>query len=120
MAASRLIGFVAGLYGAAGVSLLAVGVHALPEANLDIAGSILLLHAAALLALAVGDRLKWRGAAALLIALGCLLFSGDLVMRAAMGRHLFPMAAPSGGVALIVGWLIVALGSLVRRRSEPA
>lgn len=121
MAASRLIGFVAGLYGASGVALLAAGAHALPEANLDIAGSILLFHAAALLALVAGGRIAWRNFAALLIVLGCLLFSGDLVFRAVTARHLFPMAAPAGGVALIVGWLVVSLGSLVTRHGrEPA
>lgn len=116
MAASRLIGFIAGLYGTSGVALLAAGAHALPAANLDIAGNILLFHAAALLALAAGGRIAWRNFAALLLVLGCLLFAGDLVFHAATGRHLFPMAAPSGGLALMLGWLVVAFGALVGGR----
>ena len=107
----------AGLAGAAGVATLAVGAHAVTGANLDVAGSVLLFHAAALLALAnAGDR-PLRALSALLFVAGCLLFSGDLIFKASMARSLFPMAAPSGGVALILGWLAVAVGSLLPRRS---
>jgi len=113
----RLIGVFAGLAGATGVATLAVGAHAVTGANLDVAGNVLLFHAAALLALAnAGDR-PLRGLSALLFVAGCLLFSGDLIFKAAMVRSLFPMAAPSGGVALILGWLVVAVGALFPRRS---
>lgn len=112
----RLIGLFAGVAGAVGVAALAVGAHAITGANLDVAGSILLFHAAALLALAnAGDR-PLKVLSALLFVIGCLLFSGDLIFKAAMARSLFPMAAPSGGVALILGWLAVAIGSLLPRR----
>lgn len=116
MPTHRLIGLSAGLAGAAGVATLAVGAHAVTGANLDVAGSILLFHAAALLALANAEGQRLRGLAALLIVAGCLLFSGELVFKAATARSLFPMAAPSGGVALILGWLVVAIGSLLPRR----
>jgi len=113
MTIHRRIGFAAGLAGALGVVTLAVGAHAVTGANLDVAGQILLIHAAALLALAIADGLRGRGLAALLIVIGCLLFSGDLAWRALTTRHLFPMAAPTGGFALIFGWLVVAIGALV-------
>jgi uncharacterized membrane protein YgdD (TMEM256/DUF423 family) len=40
------------------------------------------------------------------------LFAGDLALRAFVGHHLFPMAAPSGGVVLIVSWLTLAGAAL--------
>ncbi len=116
MPAHRLIGLSAGVAGAAGVATLAVGAHAVTGANLDVAGSILLFRAAALLALANADGRRLRGLCALLFVAGCLLFSGELIFKAAMARSLFPMAAPSGGVALILGWLAVAVGSLLPSR----
>lgn len=116
MATHRLIGLSAGIAGMAGVATLAVGAHAVTDANLDVAGSILLFHAAALLALANADGHRLRGLSALLFVAGCLMFSGDLIFKAAMARSLFPMAAPSGGVALILGWLVIAIGSLMSRR----
>ena len=115
MTIHRGIGVAAGLAGAFGVATLAVGSHAVTGANLDIAGQILLMHAAALVGLSVAGSLRARNLAALLIVVGCLLFSGDLIFRAATERHLFPMAAPSGGIALILGWLIVAIGAIASR-----
>ena len=116
MTAHRLIGLSAGIAGAAGVATLAVGAHAFTGANLDIAGSILLFHAVALLALANAEGQRLRGLAALLFVVGCLLFSGDLIFKAIMARSLFPLAAPSGGIALILAWLVIAVGSLFPRR----
>ncbi|PIO99078.1 conserved membrane hypothetical protein [uncultured Pleomorphomonas sp.] len=116
MSAHRPIGLSAGIAGAAGVATLAVGAHAITDANLDVAGSILLFHAAALLALANAGGQRLRGLSALLFVAGCLMFSGDLIFKAVMARSLFPLAAPSGGVALILGWLAVAVGALLPRR----
>ncbi len=53
-------------------------------------------------------------AGALLV--GLALFSGDLAMRALMGQPLFPMAAPTGGVVLMAGWLLAAVAALVPQR----
>jgi uncharacterized membrane protein YgdD (TMEM256/DUF423 family) len=33
-------------------------------------------------------------------------------MRAFAGHRLFPMAAPSGGMLLILGWLVLAAAAL--------
>lgn len=48
--------------------------------------------------------------------LGLALFSGDLALRALHGTPLFPMAAPSGGVILMAGWLMAGLAALVPAR----
>ncbi len=110
---------IAGLMGAAGVASLAAAAHAAPGTGLDSAGHILLVHAAALvgvLALA-GQGLAWRPAALvalLAFILGALMFSGDIALRAFAGHRLFAMAAPTGGVLLILGWIALAVAGLLR------
>jgi uncharacterized membrane protein YgdD (TMEM256/DUF423 family) len=116
----RLFVFVGGLYGAAGVALMAVAAHA-GGANTQTAATFGLMHAPALLALGLrgaprGDWLLRLGGLAILIGVG--LFSGDLLMREFTGEKLFPMAAPSGGATTIGGWLLVAIGAIWRRNDE--
>jgi uncharacterized membrane protein YgdD (TMEM256/DUF423 family) len=74
---------------------------------------MLLFHAAAVLG---GASLTQQGALwrplmlAVLIAwiVGAVFFSGDIALRAFAGHRLFPMAAPTGGIVLIVAWLGLA------------
>jgi uncharacterized membrane protein YgdD (TMEM256/DUF423 family) len=47
--------------------------------------------------------------------IGGALFAGDVTARAWLGTRLFPMAAPTGGVILIAGWLVLALAALSAR-----
>lgn len=108
---SRLLLALAGLFGAAGVAAAAAGSHT-AETNLSTAGTFLLLHAAALAGVSRHDRNPVALGAGLLMALGVVLFGGDLAMRARAGMPLFPMAAPLGGVAMILGWLGLALSAL--------
>lgn len=117
MTSTVLIAF-AGLMGAAGVVLLAAGAHAAPGAGLDGAGQMLLFHAAAVLAavtaLYQGLLLRPLGiAAAIGLLAGAALFSGDIAMRAFVGHRLFPMAAPSGGIVLIVSWLALSVAGIL-------
>jgi len=121
MTATVLI-VLAGLMGAAGIALAAAGAHAAPGAGLDSAGNMLLFHAAAVIAAAAalqaGLMLRPLGLiAAFALVLGAVLFSGDIALRAFAGHRLFPMAAPTGGIVLIAGWLLIsiaALGNLLR------
>ncbi len=121
MALTLLIA-LAGLMGASGVILAAAGAHAAPHAGLDGAAYMLLFHAAAIVggtALA-HQGLLWRPLAlAALIGwvAGASLFSGDVALRAFAGHRLFPMAAPAGGIILIIAWLalaVAAIGILLR------
>jgi uncharacterized membrane protein YgdD (TMEM256/DUF423 family) len=113
---------LAGLMGAAGIMLAAAGAHAAPGASLDSAAYILLLHAAAVIGAAaiVAQGIVWRPLAMAALAawiVGTLLFAGDLSLRAFAGHRLFVMAAPSGGVILICGWLafaVAAIGAVLR------
>jgi uncharacterized membrane protein YgdD (TMEM256/DUF423 family) len=113
----------AGLMGAGSIMLAAAGAHAASGAGLDSAAYMLLFHAVAVIGVAalIAQGALWRPLAlAALIAwiVGALLFSGDLALRAFAGHRLFVMAAPSGGIILIAGWLIfaaAAVGVLLRR-----
>jgi uncharacterized membrane protein YgdD (TMEM256/DUF423 family) len=115
--ASRWTVVLSGLIGAAGVALAAAASHAGGEALLRPASSICLAHAPALLALALGgNRLRFGSPVALVMAAGTVLFSGDLVARHFLGSGVFPMAAPTGGLALIGSWLALAIGAALPRR----
>ena len=113
---------LAGLMGAGGITLAAAGAHAAPGAGLDSAASMLLFHAAAVLggAALVQQGALWRPLALAVLAawvLGAALFSGDIALRAFAGHRLFAMAAPSGGIILIVGWIglaVAAIATLLR------
>ena len=117
MQPSRPLLIAAGLLGASGVALSAAAAHK-GIANVATAASFLLMHAPAFLALSLlnGNRLRSLGSWALL--LGLVIFSGDLLARAYLGTRLFPMAAPSGGVLMIAGWLVIAASALVRDKAE--
>jgi uncharacterized membrane protein YgdD (TMEM256/DUF423 family) len=108
-----------GLFGFSGVALAAAAAHGGGDAHLIASASAMCLaHAPALLALAIGaERLKTAGIAGLLIGIGTLLFSGDLLMVRYAGLGLFPMAAPTGGFAMMFGWLAVAIGAFFRIRA---
>lgn len=114
---SRVFVLAAGLAGAAGVALSAVAAHR-GGANLATAAAMLLAHAPALLAIglhgsATSSRLTSFAAAA--IAAGLILFCGDLAAREFLGDRLLPMAAPTGGILLIAGWLGIAASGIIRR-----
>lgn len=112
----RLAVILAGVMGALGVVLAAASAHQPDAARLASASSMLLFHAAAVVALA---GLIDRGIAHLQIGLvaafgfvvAAALFSGDLVLRQYAGHGLFPMAAPTGGTLLIVSWIALAVSA---------
>jgi uncharacterized membrane protein YgdD (TMEM256/DUF423 family) len=112
---------LAALMGAAGIMLAAAAAHAVPGAGLDAAASMLLFHAAAALGAAALARqgLLRRALGLAVIAawlIGAALFSGDIALRAFAGHRLFPMAAPTGGFVLILGWLMLAVAALAAPR----
>lgn len=117
MTASRLVLALCGLYGAAGVGLMAAGTHAAGP-NATTAGQMLLFHASAAMAATLARRDGHlapglgRIAVALLLA-GTALFAADLSSLAFCGARLFPMAAPSGGMTMIFGWAVLAVAALV-------
>jgi len=117
MLTSHLLVVLGALFGAAGVALSAAAAHVSGGTSVETAARFLLFHAPVLVLVPVLARsgLATPGlalAAGGLIGLGVLLFSGDLAMRGLRGVPLFPMAAPSGGVLLIVGFLLLALAAV--------
>jgi uncharacterized membrane protein YgdD (TMEM256/DUF423 family) len=112
---------LAGLMGAAGVMLTAAAAHGRPGAGLDSAGYLLLLHAAAVIAGAAAIRsgivLRPLGLIVLWgFVAGAGLFAADVAARAYLGHRLFPMAAPAGGVIMIVSWLALTAAALAALR----
>jgi len=108
-----LVLFLAGLIGAAGVALAAAATH-MGGALLGPASAMCLAHAPAMLALFAAHRLlRPATGAGLLMGLGTVLFAGDLVLKEFLGAGLFPMAAPSGGILMMLGWLLAGLGAFM-------
>lgn len=109
--------FLSGVFGAAGVGLAAAAAHVSGTSNLLApASSIALAHAPAMLVLYLAhDKVKTATLAGLVIALGTLLFCADLVIKQFTGNSLFPMAAPSGGVLMMLGWLLLAAGAVFKK-----
>lgn len=96
---TRLLLVLSGLMGAAGVAAAAAAAHVGGGSNLETAAFFLLFHAAALTGLAALALQLTRGGASLrvgasAIALGALLFSGDLASRALMDVKLLGGSAP--------------------------
>ena len=108
-----LVLFLAGLIGTAGVALAAAATH-MGGALLGPASAMCLAHAPAMLALFAAHRLlRPATGAGLLMGLGTVLFAGDLVLKEFFGAGLFPMAAPSGGILMMLGWLLAGLGAFM-------
>jgi len=101
----------AGFLGACGVASAAVAAHAAGAEKMASVALILLVHAAALLALTLRPE-RLFAVAALGMAFGATLFSLDVALLTLRGAHLFPMAAPTGGVTLILSWLLVFFAAL--------
>ena len=116
-----LLAAVAGLLGAAGVSLAAVAAHRVESPALATAATMLMIHAVAgitiaTLAAAAQNPKRWSAIAVLMLA-AVTLFSGDIALNTMAGFHLFPMAAPTGGSLLIASWLAVAICALAEFKS---
>jgi uncharacterized membrane protein YgdD (TMEM256/DUF423 family) len=118
--AAGLALLLAGLLGAWGVAAAAYGAHAGGDARaaglIDTASRLLLVHAAALAAVAA---LSARAAgpalalAALGIGVGAGVFAGALHATALDGPRWLSAAAPWGGMGMIAGWLALAAAGLV-------
>lgn len=118
----RIFFLLGSLLMALGVALGAFGAHALrgklPDellATWQTAVLYHLVHALGLLAIASAGHLlsdsglvRWSG---WLIAAGIVLFSGSLYLLCLSGVRAFGMIAPFGGLAFIIGWLLLFLAA---------
>jgi uncharacterized membrane protein YgdD (TMEM256/DUF423 family) len=109
---------------AAAVAAGAIGTHflkqtlELPEAQLqtyEVAVRYQMVHALALILLGLVARRgnsRWLVGAGTAFVLGVALFSGGLFAWLSTGIKLFVHVVPVGGLAWIVGWLLLAVGAL--------
>ena len=108
---------LAAILGFLGVALGAFGAHGLRE---HLAPGMLevyktgvlyhLLHAVALLAVALGaERLARPRAVATLFATGVVIFSGSLYALALTGVGTLGAITPLGGLLLMAGWVTLAI-----------
>lgn len=120
MSGARWLGLLAGVLGASGVGLAAVGAHVVDASDADAARAwqsaslIHLVHAGALLAVSLAAR--WaRGRAWVvaggMMALGVALFSGSIYRAQWFGLDGAGPIAPLGGSLLILSWLLVAFAA---------
>jgi uncharacterized membrane protein YgdD (TMEM256/DUF423 family) len=113
----QILAALAAVMGADGVILAAASAHQPDASRLASASSMLLFHAATVLAtVALIERsilhLKVGVTAAFGFVVAAALFAGDLTLRQYAGHGLFPMAAPIGGTLLIVSWLALAVAAV--------
>ena len=106
--ATKSILVLAGLLGALGVMAAAMASHSGEARNVGAIATIALAHAPVLLMLGLVRKGRMFDAAGAVLAFGTSLFVLDLGMRELWGHAFFPGAAPIGGGAMILGWLLIA------------
>lgn len=121
MSGSRAWLAVAALLGASGVAFGAGGAHALrslmaPEylPTFETGVRYHLIHALAVLALALAAERRPVALPAALLTLGTVLFSGSLYALALGAPSRLGIVTPVGGVALLLGWLALLRPALSR------
>lgn len=116
--AARAVAFIAAFLALSAVIMAAMGSHLFDMNGMQglwqIASNIHLFNAAALLGLAAllarleSQLLKWG---AWLIVLGTLIFCGSIYLHVITG-HVVPSVTPTGGLLMMLGWLLAALAFL--------
>ena len=106
---------VSGVCGALGVVALALAAHAGDANSLTTAAQMLMFHAPVFLGIGILSQVRTvllLPFTVVCLTAGLFLFCGDLFARFFFGSRLFPMAAPIGGMLVIVSWIALALGAI--------
>ncbi len=113
---------IAAIGGLLSVALGAFGAHILETlltsrqlATYETATFYLTVHSLALLMIALLQLQRpspWIKASGWMMVTGTSLFSGSLYLLIATGYSFIAMATPIGGTALLLGWLLLAVGAL--------
>ena len=111
---------VGAVLAALAVGLGAIGAHALKSqlsaeqlATYHTAVQYQMYHAIGLVLvglLGLHHRSRWFDTAGWAMLVGIMLFSGMLYAWLGTGRRIFVYPVPVGGVAYIIGWLLMAIG----------
>jgi uncharacterized membrane protein YgdD (TMEM256/DUF423 family) len=111
-----------GLLAALAVGLGALGAHALKSQltaeqleTFHTAVHYQMIHAIGLILiglLSVYHQSRWFDLSGWAMLVGIILFSGFLFLWLATGRRFFVYPVPVGGIAFIIGWLLLAIGAL--------
>ena len=109
------------LLAALAVGLGALGAHALKShltieqlATYQTAVQYQMYHAIGLVLvglLALHHRSRWFDTAGWSMLVGIVLFSGLIYLWLATGRRFFVYPVPVGGIAFIIGWVLLAIGA---------
>lgn len=117
--AARITLFLTGLFGAGGIGLSAAANHLDDPRNFSAAATVCLATAPALVALfAARGKMRIAPLAGMIMSLGAILFTADMLSRHFTGMPVFPMAAPTGGMTMIGSWLLVAVAALLPAPKE--
>ncbi|MGL4819269.1 MAG: DUF423 domain-containing protein [Bacilli bacterium] len=121
----HIFGRTAALLGAVAVALGAFGAHGLKDlvdagmlANWETAVKYQMFHVTALFVVAyllnkeATPKLRWAGN---LFIVGTAIFSGSLYIMVLTGMKWLGAITPIGGVAFIIGWVLLALSIQSRR-----
>jgi uncharacterized membrane protein YgdD (TMEM256/DUF423 family) len=114
-------GLTAALLGLTAVALGAFAAHAVPDAQaaqaLERASLYQLIHALALL---YATALSGKAAllARCLLLVGIVLFCGSIELKYLFSMLQATALAPTGGVALMLGWLMLGVSALTRSTSK--
>jgi len=117
---SRMAATAGALLGALAVVLGAFGAHALrshlEQRDLEIFETAVryqMYHAFALIAAAwlLSREVPYAGHAAWAFIVGVAIFSGSLYLMVATGQRWLGAITPIGGVAMIIGWCLLALAT---------
>ena len=121
IAAHPAWGVTAALLGLTAVALGAIAAHAIAEAQaaqaLERASLYQLIHALAIL-YATGLPGKAALLARSLLLIGIVLFCGSIELKYLFSLTQATAVAPAGGVALMLGWLMLGVSALTQRGSN--
>ncbi|KTC86372.1 DUF423 domain-containing protein [Legionella brunensis] len=108
-----LLALVANILGAFGTHALKGKISAYSLSIFQTGTQYQFYHSLALLALAIlmfHIKNQWVNAAGIGFILGCILFSGSLYILSVTGLRGLGMITPLGGLAFIMGWLLLFIG----------
>jgi len=109
---TRLCLVLSGAAGAVGVVSLALSAHSSASDLMATSAQMLLFHAPVFLGIGILTQIRnvvFLPLSTLLLFCGLALFCGDMFSRIYLGHRLFAMAAPTGGLLVILGWILLGL-----------